>query len=407
MPRVPTSPPPPTDESSFRLRDVAASAFGPTVVSAIGHGAVIPVLALRARELGADVGTAAFVVALLSIGPLVASLPAGAIVARIGERRALVISGAVDAAAMTFAAAAESVLALGAAVLVSGATWTFFLLARQGYMIDVVPPAYRARALSALGGSMRIGLFVGPLLGALLIDRTGIPAVFVMAAACSLVASSLALTMPDLTVDTRASAAEAGHLSVWWVIRRHRRVLATIGTSVIVLAASRSARFTLLPLWADHIGLNARDISLVFGLAAAVDMLFFYPAGWLMDRHGRFVTAISVTGSIATGVLLLPLAHSELAFSLVAVLMAIGNGLGAGIVMTLGADHAPPDGRPQFLGAWRLCGDLGGTTGPVVISAVTSMAPLAVACVVVGILGWAGTAWVGYWVSRVRPQSAS
>jgi MFS family permease len=394
MPRVPTA-------SSFRLRDIALTAYGPSLVSSIGHGAVIPVLALRARELGADVGTAAFVVALLSIGPLVASLPAGALVARIGERRALVIAGVVDAGAMSLAAAADSVAGLGAAVLLSGATWTFFLLARQGYMIDVVPVEYRARALSALGGSMRVGLFIGPLMGALLIQRSGIPAVFLMAAVAALVSGSIALTMPDLTSEARAAAGEAGHLSVWSVIRTHRFVLATVGTSVIVLGASRAGRVTVLPLWADHIGLTASDTSLVFGLAAAVDMLFFYPAGWLMDRHGRTLTAVAVTGSIATGVLLLPLTHAAASYSAVAVLMAIGNGLGSGIVMTLGADHAPAVGRPQFLGAWRLCGDIGGTTGPVVISAVAATAPLAIACVVVGVLGWVGTAWVGYWVSRV------
>ena len=394
---------PPSSASEFRLRDIAVSAYGPTLVSSIGHGAVIPVLALRARELGADVGTAAFVVALLSIGPLVASLPAGAIVARIGERRALVIGGAVDACAMTFAATAHSVVALGAAVLLSGATWTFFLLARQGYMIDVVPAALRARALSALGGSMRIGLFVGPLIGALLIHHAGIPGVFVMAAITSLVSGAIALTMPDITAQTRAEAADAGHLSVWTVIRQHRFVLATIGTSVIVLGASRAARYTVLPLWADHIGMTASDTSLVFGLAAAIDMLFFYPAGWLMDRHGRTLTAVAVSGSIATGVLLLPLTHTQASYSAVAVLMAIGNGLGSGIVMTLGADHAPAIGRPQFLGAWRLCGDIGGTTGPVVISAVAAIAPLAIACLAVGLLGWLGTAWVGYWVGRVRP----
>jgi hypothetical protein len=40
-------------------------------------------------------------------------------------------------------------------------------------------------------------------------------------------------------------------------------------------------------------------------------------------------------------------------------LIAAGNGLGSGIVMTLGADTAPTRGRSQYLGAWRLCGDVG------------------------------------------------
>lgn len=400
MPQVrPTSPDSRT-AGTFRLRDIALSAYAPSLVNAIGHGAVIPVLALRARELGADVGTAALVVTLLGVGPLLSSLPAGAIVARIGERRALIVAGAVDATAMTGAALAGTVIGLGVAVLVSGSSWTFFLLARQGYMIDVVPPTHRARALSALGGAMRIGLFVGPLLGAALIDQLGLPVVFMLAALTSLVAGALAFAIPADEGRHAHGPGGTGHLSVWAVLRQHRLVLATVGTSVVVLSASRAVRATLLPLWADHIGLSASDTSLVFGLAAAVDMLFFYPAGWLMDRHGRRVTALAVTGGIATGVLLLPLTHGAASYSAVAVLMAVGNGFGAGIVMTLGADHAPALGRSQFLGAWRLCGDLGGTAGPAIISLVASVAPLAVACLVLGVLGWLGTGWVGWWVGR-------
>ena len=89
---------------SYRLRDIAVAAYGPTVVSSIGYGAVIPVLALRARELGADVQLAALVVGLMGVGQLLTSLPAGALVARIGERRMLLLCGAVDVLAMTVAA---------------------------------------------------------------------------------------------------------------------------------------------------------------------------------------------------------------------------------------------------------------------------------------------------------------
>ena len=51
--------------SSFRLRDIALAAYAPSAVSSLGFGAVIPVLALRARDLGAGVDLAALIVALL------------------------------------------------------------------------------------------------------------------------------------------------------------------------------------------------------------------------------------------------------------------------------------------------------------------------------------------------------
>jgi MFS family permease len=81
-------------------------------------------------------------------------------------------------------------------------------------------------------------------------------------------------------------------------------------------------------------------------------------------------------------------------------LIALGNGLGTGIVMTLGADAAPDEGRAQFLGGWRLCGDIGNTGGPLLVSAVAAVAPLAAAPILIGALALAGAVWVGYWTGQ-------
>jgi MFS family permease len=392
-----------TGSGDFRFRDIALAAYGPSVVNSVGHGAVMPILALRARDLGADVSTAAVVVALMGIGSLLASLPSGALVARIGERRTLTIVGCVDAVAMAAAALTESVLALGIAVTLSGMTWTAFLMARQGFMIDVVPYSYRARAMSMLGGSMRVGVLVGPLLGAGLIRVGSITWVFWLAAAMSLASALLALTMPDLGSEARGRT--TAHLSVLSVLRAHRRVLLTLGTAVVIIGASRSLRVVLLPLWADHVGLSASTTSLIFAVAAAVDIAFFLPGGWLMDARGRAVVAVPVVASTALACLLLPLATTVATVTAVMVLVAAGNGLGSGIVMTLGADAAPEEGRAQFLGGWRLCGDIGVSGAPVLVSALAVVAPLATVCVAMGGLAAAGTLWVGYWTRRVDRQA--
>lgn len=392
---------------SFRLRDIALVAFGPTLVISIGHGAVMPITALRARELGADVGTAALVVAMLGLGMLAASLPAGAVVARTGERRALFWAGLLDAAAMAAAALTGTVAGLMAATAVSGAAYTMFLISRQGFVIEAVPEDFRARAMSTMGGSFRIGVFVGPLLGAALIGAAGLPAVYWMAAALSVAAASMAGLMPDLGAEHRAQERAAGHASVWSVLARHRRTYLTLGLAVVVLGASRSVRNSLLPLWAEHVGLSAATTSLIFALAAAVDMLLFYPGGWVMDRRGRAVVATPVVLSVAVACLLLPLASGVVGVAAVMMLIATGNGLGSGIVMTIGADTAPLRGRSQYLGGWRLCGDLGVSGGPLLVSAVAAVAPLATAAIAVGLLALGGTAWVGYWTARLDRSRAA
>lgn len=393
-------------DDGFRFRDVALAAYGPSVTAAIGHGAVLPVLAIRARDLGADVSTAAVVVALLGVGQLAASLPAGALVARIGERRALVAAGLLDACAMAWMALTGTVLGLAAAVLLSGACWTVFGLARQGYVIDAVPASHRARGMSFLGGTQRVGVLVGPLLGAGLIALAGLPSVFVLGALTCLGSAALAALVPDLGRDRRATARSSGHLGVWQVVREHRRVLATLGSAVVVIGMSRSLRLSLLPLWADHVGLSASTTSLIFAVASAFDVALMWPGGWLMDARGRMVVGVPVVASMAVACLLLPLATEAWSVSLVMALIAAGNGLGAGIVMTLGADAAPEVGRAQFLGAWRLCGDVGSTGGPVLVSALAAVVPLAAACLVMGAVGVAGAAWVGLWTHRVDRERA-
>ena len=135
----------------------------------IGQGATLPLVALSARDLGASVGVAAFVVALIGIGQLLGDLPAGALAARIGEQKALVAACAVDALALTGAFLARSLWLLALAIFVTGLAGAVFSLARQAYLTETVPVRMRARALSTLGGTFRVGLFVGPFVGAALV----------------------------------------------------------------------------------------------------------------------------------------------------------------------------------------------------------------------------------------------
>ena len=383
--------------TEFRFRDIALVAYAPSIVSSMGHGAVMPVLALRASDLGADASTAAFVVALLGIGSLATSLPAGSMVARIGERRTLMGAGALDAVAMTVAFLSNSVAVLAIAVFVSGMSWTAFLIARQGFLIDATPLSHRARAMSLLGGSFRLGVFVGPLLGAGLIHAFGLPVVFLFAAAMSLCSAVIGGWMPELG---RTRSREQGHLSVRSVLWTHRRTFATLGVAVVIIGISRSVRTGLLPLWADHIHLEASVVSLLFAGAALVDIALTLPGGWLLDHRGRQVVAIPVVLAVGLGCLLLPLTHDALSLGAVMALIAVGNGLGSGIVMTLGADAAPADGRAQFLGGWRLCGDLGGTGGPLLVSGLAAVFSIAAAPVALGLFSLAGAVWVGYWTGH-------
>src|SRR3954468_18621934 len=105
---------------SVRWRSIAVPAYGPSVLVSIGQGAILPLVALSARDLGATVTVAALVVALSGIGQLIGDLPAGALAARVGEQRALIGACALDAVALVGAFLARSLVVLALAVLVTG-----------------------------------------------------------------------------------------------------------------------------------------------------------------------------------------------------------------------------------------------------------------------------------------------
>ena len=152
-----------------RLRNIAVPVYGPTLLVSIGQGAILPLVALSARDLGAGIGLAAFFVALIGLGQLVGDLPAGALAARIGEQRALTGACVLDAVALLGAFLAPNLALLAIAITVFGLSGAVFSLARLSYLTEAIPIGLRARGMATLGGTFRVGLLVGPFVAAALL----------------------------------------------------------------------------------------------------------------------------------------------------------------------------------------------------------------------------------------------
>ena len=390
----------------FTLRRIALPAFGPSVIWSVGAGAVLPVVALSARDLGASVGLAALFVGLATLSEFAAAIPAGVVVERIGERRALVLAGTADAVAALVAVLAPSLWVLGLAVVLTGPSGAVFLLARQSYLTGAAPVHLRARAMSTLGGVTRIGLFLGPLVGAPVVAHWGPRSAFAIAVVAGLLAAALAAFATDLGPRGSGSSGTVERVPVREVVRRHRHVLLTVGLGVLGIGLARSARVVVVPLWAEHVGLTAAQTSLLFAAAALVEVLLFWPAGTVMDRYGRVWVAVPVTLLVGVGLVVLPLTTSLVGVAVVTVVMGVGNGLGSGIVMTLGADAAPRAGRAPFLGVWRLLALVGHNGASVVVGGVAAAASIGTASVVVGVLALAGGAWLWRWLPEHDPRRA-
>jgi MFS family permease len=392
----------------FTLRSIAVSAFGPSLLFGLGEGAILPVIPLSARSMGGSVSMAALIVTLIGIGSLISNIPASLITMHRGERWSIVAAAVWCALAMALCAWTDhlGLFALGAFMI--GMSQAVFSLARQSYLTEAVPAEFRARAMSTLGGAMRVGLFIGPFVAAAAIHQWGIAGAYGVGVAALVVAALVAARMPDLEAnaahDAAASDAAAPPLppTLRSTVRDHLRLFITLGIGVMLVSAVRATRQAVIPLWADHLALAPSVAALIYGLAGGVELLVFYPAGKVMDQKGRRWVAVPSMLIMGLPLLLMPFTHSATTLLLAAAVIGFGNGIGSGMVMTLGADHSPRLGRAHFLGVWRLMSDIGASCGPALLSFLAATLSLGAGIAVTGLIAFAAAAQLAYWIPRAR-----
>jgi MFS family permease len=373
----------------FRVRSLTVSVYLPNLLFSIGQGAAIPIVALLALDLGASPALAGAIVALRGIGTMVFDIPSGLLVARMGERKAMVLATAALALTAFGIALRPGLPVYGALVFLMGCAWSVWSLARLTYATEATPPRHRGRVMSMMGGVTRTGQFIGPVLGGLVIIPLGLPGAFFLQAGLAVIAS---LTLRATPERPEFTSSVAKPISMRDIFRAHRRNLGIVGFVAITVQVLRSARQAIIPLWGDQIGLSPSQISLIFGASSAIEMLVFYPVGMLMDRKGRKWAALPCLVLLSVSMALIPISGDFVGLLLVSLFAGLANGLGAGINMTLGSDLSPALGRSQFLGLWRLISDVGGAAGPLLIAIVTSVATLGAAPVVVAGVGLVGSA---------------
>lgn len=416
----------------------APMVYGPTVLFALGEGAVIPLIPVIAAQLGADVPTAALVASALVVGQLCGNIPAGWAVARIGERLTMAIAGLLALGGVVAMAYAPTLGVFAASVFLIGFCAAAFGLARHSFMTTRVPLAFRARALSLLGGTFRLGMFIGPFVAAGLLALFGDEHAAIWFFGACLVATMLLVLFgpdpesripPSVTSATRRDAASlsedtgeaitaslrvppgidgrrAGVFRTMW---HFRSVLGRLGLAAASLAAVRSARQVVLPLWGVSIGLDAQTIALVVGVSGAIDFALFYASGQVMDRFGRLWAALPAMVLMGAGFIALSFTHdapmNAMWFAMFAAVLGVGNGLSSGILLTLGADVAPKSDPAPFLGSWRTLTDAGGAISPLLVWAIAAVSTLSIATGAIGAIGLLGAVAFVRWVPRFIPRA--
>ena len=358
----------------MRQSELLLAVYLPTALLAIAQGVLLLTLPLYASDLGVSYLMISIITSAAAMGTLVTDVPAGVVLHRIGLRRSMLIGCALVVLGTISLALSLSPGLIVSMRVIAGIGTALWSLSRHSFIAQTIPVHKRGSAIALFGGINRIGLFGGPLIGGIIATAFGMSSSFLAAGFLGIVGWTAAAVF--IPVDNTEDAPRRGSSSVRWaVVRKTIRLnagdIGAAGVAQVFGQVIRQGRQLVIPLiGAKQLELSAAEIGTVMTVAAIVDMSMFMPAGIIMDRFGRKFSSVPSFAIMAVGIGLVPLAHNFITLMGASVLIGLGNGLGSGSMMTLGADLAPPDATGEFLGVWRLIGDIGMVTGPLMVGAI-------------------------------------
>ena len=223
--------------------------------------------------------------------------------------------------------------------------------------------------MAMIGGSMRISLFIGPLIGGILVDLVGYTATFAIAGVLTATGMLPPLLVPD-HIPLLAGREPKRRIGILRAISTHRRLLAKVGIIPMLVMTVREGRLVVIPLIGDDLGLSSSAVGAVVTVGTAADLMLFPVAGWVMDRFGRLAAMIPAFGLIACGLVALGMANGTPLVVAAGAIIGIGNGLCSGTMLTLGSDVAPPEAPGQFLAGLATMQEGGRVAGPLLVGAM-------------------------------------
>lgn len=341
----------------------------PSTLIAIAYALLSPVLPVYASTLSNSYLIIGVILAAEAFGRVVGDLPSSWFMRRFGVKNAMIGSIIVTLVPFFLLYFVTTTWLTITLLFVSGLGHAVYNISRHTYIAVIVRSQMRGRAIGLLGGMFRVGSFIGPLLGGWVAERYGLNSAFLVFVLFALMTMVFVWRfMPGVKSNAEAPHKDASYSAV---VRDNGYIFLTAGTGQIMAQLTRKGWNILVPLYGSQVlGLSVETIGIVMGIGAGVDALFFLLSGVIMDRFGRKWAIVPSFILQGIGVALLPLMPSATALTLLAAFIGFSNSLSSGTMMTVGADFAPPHARGEFLGMWRLIGDMGFMAAPLIVGAV-------------------------------------
>ena len=367
--------------------------YFPAFVLALGYSIATPAIPVFAKSFDKGFGVASLVIVVHAFGGLVAALPTGILVDRLGRRPMLFAGPILMAVSSCLTAVAQSFGELLLYRLIGGGAMEMWRQARLAIIADVSKSRQRGRQMSGMVGIEGAGKLVGPAVGGLLATWSiRMPFVVHGVLAFLAIVPSFFLVRESAPVGTKGAArSEKEQFD-------SRALLALMLDTRYVgfFCAQFFASMTRGVLWGGTLLLYAAYAydagpQLLGGLATTTSIVgipITLSCGYLMDRFGRKTTMVPGFVFIFLGLMFLA-SSAQWQWSLVSFIVGFiwihgAQSITAGSMQVLGSDMAPAVARGRFFGFWRLVGEVGGLVSPAVFGLVAEQIAYSAAFALVG-----------------------
>ncbi len=156
------------------------SFYLPTLLTSIALGLRNTILPLYVGELTDNYSLIGLVAAGAGLGTLIADLPVGRYVQRIDKRISMIAGLCLVAVSNVLLVWVHSVWLALALQLISGIAQSVYLISQHSYITNAARKEVRGMAISLFGGFLRVGLFLGPIIGGQIAGAFGLRLPFVV-----------------------------------------------------------------------------------------------------------------------------------------------------------------------------------------------------------------------------------
>ena len=367
--------------------------YTPWVCASLSVSILAVSLPLSILEHGRSYGSISVVMGAGGVGAALGALRVGVLTDRWGSARVAAGALAVIAAGSCLLGTTTIVALLAIAQLAIGRGVIGVMLSRQAVLTSTVSTDLRGRAMSLMGGSMRLSVLVGTAGGGVLYDLFGDRWTFVAAGVIS--AAGIFAVLPELRQDREMTAStRGGWADLFHVFRQHRRRLVAGGMFGMFVMTAREGRMVVLPLVGVALDLSPAAIGGLVAVGYTADLVLFPVSGYVMDRFGRLAAMFPAYGLLAIGLGMLATADTATMAIVAGVLMGVGNGMSSGSLFTIGSDLAPEEGTASFLSGISVLSDTGRVVGPVLVGVTAKAFGLDVAAAVLAMVMVTGLVWL-------------